>query len=110
MRHSSIGSGPTSPSSYTNILELTQFNTLPAPTVRENIYHDYPSVAPHTSHAPPKLSLDITPTEPAPNTKKLLPKDESMTLYENCDIAATCDSLRDENDNRFVNCNNKSEF
>lgn len=91
MRLSSFGSGgplsPGSPNSYTNILEITNLNPIPAPVSHGNIYQDYPSSSLHLQK-PIKLSLDIAPAEPAPiaSQVKITKTDPSLNVYMNAEI------------------------
>ncbi|CAO1365210.1 unnamed protein product [Diamesa hyperborea] len=107
IRLSSLGSptSPGSPSSYTNILEITSFSHPSTTQPQGNIYQESnPGASSNliAARKPLRLSLDITPNEPAPQSAPILPKinnDVSNNIYMNSLIGSMEFADKDENDN-----------
>ena len=107
IRLSSLGSptSPGSPSSYTNILEITSFSHPSTTQQQGNIYQESNIGASNliAARKPLRLSLDITPNEPAPQSAPILPKinnDVSNNIYMNSQIGGSMEFAdKDENDN-----------
>lgn len=105
MRLNSLGSGPISPdmtspgspSSYSNILELTQLNPLPAHSNNYgNIYQEYPTgFHSNTIIKTNPTSVETTPSEPAPCSLVKSPSsnNENCNIYMNSDIVENAKEL-----------------